>query len=147
MGYVEDLRALVGHRPLILVGASVVLPDHAGRVLLVHRGDNQQWGLVGGYLELGESVEAAARREVREEVDLESGELTFFGLYSGPEFFYVYPNGDQVWGVAVAYVAHHWTGRPRPDGTETRACEFFDPRQPPQPLTKGAQRILADYTR
>ncbi len=34
MGYVEELRKLVGHRPLILVGAVVIIEDQQGKILL-----------------------------------------------------------------------------------------------------------------
>lgn len=37
MGYIEDLRAIVGHRPLILVGSVVIISDQEGRLLLQKR--------------------------------------------------------------------------------------------------------------
>lgn len=37
MGYVEDLRKIVGHRPLIFVGAATIIVDDAGRLLLQQR--------------------------------------------------------------------------------------------------------------
>ena len=43
MGYIMDLRAYVGHRPLIQVGSSVFVEDSEGRVLLQLRTDNHQW--------------------------------------------------------------------------------------------------------
>ncbi|MDX6748700.1 NUDIX hydrolase [Geminicoccaceae bacterium 1502E] len=63
-------------RPLVGVGA-VVWRD--GQVLLVRRGKPPrlgQWSLPGGAQELGETVEEAARREVREETGLELGTVS-----------------------------------------------------------------------
>ena len=43
MGYILDLRKYVGHRPLIQVGASVIVEDAEGRLLLQLRADNHCW--------------------------------------------------------------------------------------------------------
>lgn len=67
MTYVSELRNLVGHRPLLLAAAGVVVVDDLGRWLLQRRVDDGLWGLLGGALELGESFEDAARRELFEE--------------------------------------------------------------------------------
>src|SRR5438093_7618790 len=93
MGYVEELRRLIGHRPLLLPGANVLVLDGAGRVLLQRRRDTGEWGVIGGGLELDETVEEAARREVREETGLEIGELTLVDVVAGPRFRRTYPNG------------------------------------------------------
>ncbi len=76
MNYVQELRALVGHTPLILVSAGVLLFDDVGRVLLQRRTDDGLWSIPGGAMEPGESLEDTARREVREEVGVAVGELT-----------------------------------------------------------------------
>ena len=58
MGYIMDLRAYVGHRPLIQVGASVFVEDGQGRVLLQLRTDDDQWSFsAAGSMEPGESPE------------------------------------------------------------------------------------------
>ena len=58
-------------RPIVAVGA-VILNDN--RVLLVQRGQEPlkgEWSLPGGVVELGETLEAALTREVREETSLD----------------------------------------------------------------------------
>ena len=70
MSYVSEIRKKIGHDPLMIVGASVIVTDEAGRVLLQHRADNGLWGYHGGCVELGENTEAAARRELEEETGL-----------------------------------------------------------------------------
>ncbi len=42
--YIMDLRKIVGHRPLLQVGASVIVEDEEGRVLLQKRSGNHRWG-------------------------------------------------------------------------------------------------------
>src|SRR3954462_14067206 len=95
MPYAQDLRAIVGQRPLILVAAGMLICNAAGDLLLQRRTDDQLWGIPGGSMELGESAEEPARREVWEETGLTVGELQLFGVFSGAEMAHTFPNGDQ----------------------------------------------------
>ncbi|MEV7196278.1 NUDIX hydrolase [Streptomyces sp. NPDC093510] len=146
--YVSDLRALVGHRPLILPGAAVLLTDEEGRVLLLARADTGGWGLPGGLMEPGERLEDTGRREVREETGLSVGELQLFGVYSGAEQFYRYPNGDEIHNVTVVYRAPLPEGStPQVEGRENTDWRFFPPDRPPTTLIAPEKPILADYAR
>lgn len=71
--------------PLLTV--DVVLFDAQGRVLLIRRGRppfEGAYALPGGFVDVGERVEDAARRELREETAVTAGELTLVGVYSDP---------------------------------------------------------------
>ena len=62
-----------------------VIFDPVGRVLLIRRKHEPSAGshaLPGGFVKIGETVEAACRREVREEAGIEVSELTLVGVYS-----------------------------------------------------------------
>jgi 8-oxo-dGTP diphosphatase len=63
------------HFPNMGVGAAVVVRDAAGRVLMVQRSDHQfgagKWCFPCGYVEWGEDIRAAARREAREEAGVD----------------------------------------------------------------------------
>ncbi len=145
MAYVEEIRALVGHRPLIMVGTAVLIANAAGELLLVRRQDNDEWNLPGGYMEPGETLEETARREARVETGLAVSDLAFFEVLSGPDCFYEYPNGDQVYSVAAVYVATAWHGEPRSDRAEVQELRFFAPQQLPRPLGKAAARVIRRY--
>lgn len=110
MSHIEKLRELIGHRPILMVGAGILIQDADQRLLLLKRSDNHCWGLPGGAVEPGEEVEQAARRETLEETGLEVHDLELFGVYSGPELFYEYPNGDQVHNVSIIYMARGVSG-------------------------------------
>lgn len=83
MGYIMDLRKIVGHRTLLQVGASVIVEDAQGRVLLQKRTDNHCWGYPGGSTELDERVEDAAARELLEETGLRPIALRSLGCSPG----------------------------------------------------------------
>ncbi len=123
--YILDLRKIVGHRPLLQVGASVLIEDREGRLLLQRRADCHQWGYHGGSVELDEYVEDAARRELREETGLTAGKLTLFGVYSGPEMHFVYPNGDEVSDIDHVFLCTDYTGTLCPQPGEVEELRFF----------------------
>jgi 8-oxo-dGTP pyrophosphatase MutT (NUDIX family) len=131
MGYIEELRRSVGNRAIIMVGAGIILTDSQGQVLLGKRSDNQNWGIPGGSLEPGETLEDAARRETLEETGLEVGSMRLFDVFSGPQFFYTYPNGDQVHNVSVVYESSTYQGELR-SSEEHLDWKLFAPGALPQ---------------
>ena len=71
--------------PLLTVDCVVV--DRRGWLLLVRRGQPPFKGmraLPGGFVEIGETVEQACRRELREETGVRAGRLRLIGVYSDP---------------------------------------------------------------
>jgi 8-oxo-dGTP diphosphatase len=65
-----------------------VIFDPQGRVLLIRRKNEPfkgAYALPGGFVDIGETVEAACRREVREETGLQVDDLALVGVYSNPE--------------------------------------------------------------
>lgn len=109
MDYILQLRQLVGQRPLLMVGAAVLLTDPDGRLLLLKRSDSGCWGPPGGSTEPGERVEEAARRETLEETGLIIDRMNLFGVFSGPELYYKYPNGDEVYNVTIVYLSQDFS--------------------------------------
>lgn len=70
---------------LLLAGANVILARDDGCILLQQRKDGT-WGLPGGLLEPGESLEETAVREVKEETNLDINTLNFIKVFSGAEY-------------------------------------------------------------
>lgn len=146
MGYIENLRKLVGHQPLILVGAVTVLIDDAGRILLQQRKYPQNsWGIPGGLMELGESTEDVARRELFEETNLVVGELHLINVYSGPEQFIIAENGDEFYAVTIAYHSTDFNGQIKVDQSESIDFKFFYPDELPSGIVKSHQKILNEF--
>lgn len=85
------------------IGTAVAI-FHEGRVLLDHRRDGS-WGLIGGALELGESLENCARRETVEETGLSLSDFRLLGLFSHPSRIIEYADGEAVQSVTVCFAA------------------------------------------
>lgn len=140
--YIMDLRKLVGHRPLLQVGASVIVENERGEVLLQKRADNHCWGYAGGSVELDEVVEEAAKRELLEETGLTALELTLFGVFSGKDTHYIYPNGDEVSNVDIVYLCTSYTGQLRCQESEVEELRFFPADDLPENLSPPIRRPL-----
>ena len=123
MDYIKSIRPKLGHQKILLNSAGAVVVRDGG-LLLQRRSDNGRWGLPGGLMELGESFEETARREVYEETGLTPGPLRFLGVWSGKEFLCRAANGDEFFSVTAAYMAREWTGAlAEPDGLYSCAAK------------------------
>ena len=145
MGYILDLRKYVGHRPLIQVGASVIVEDSLGRILLQLRADNHCWGTCGGSIEPDERVEDAARRELFEETGLTAEALTLFGVFSGPELHYVYPNGDEVSNIDIVFLCRSFSGELKPQADEVEKLRFFAVDEIPENLSPPIRPVVEKW--
>lgn len=68
----------------IKLGVAVLIRDPRGWVLLEKRADCGLWGIPGGRIEPGESVETAGLREIYEETGLRVRIESLIGVYSEP---------------------------------------------------------------
>ena len=144
--YMMDLRKLVGHRPLLQCAASVIIENEHGEILLGKRTDNHKWGYAGGSIELGESIEDCAKRELKEETGLIADELEYFMINSGEETHYIYPNGDEVYNVEVVYISRRWHGELKPQEEELSELRFFPPDQLPE-ISDPIVPVLREYVK
>jgi ADP-ribose pyrophosphatase YjhB (NUDIX family) len=119
----------------VSVSAVVRRRDEPDQILLMKRSDNAHWGLPGGYVEPGESLQSATRREVREEtgVEIEVGRLV--GVYADPRMQVIdYGGGRRVHAINLCFEAiagaHGELGTP----DETLEWGFFAFDALPQPL-------------
>jgi 8-oxo-dGTP pyrophosphatase MutT (NUDIX family) len=142
MGYIEELRKFIGTYPIIHVGAAALIFDKQGRLLLLRRTDNGCWGISGGGMEPGESLADTVKRETREESGLEIEQMTLFDVFSGPEFYYCYPNGDKVYNVTAVYRSHKVSGSIQINQDEHTEARYFDLSALPAEISPPIRPIL-----
>ena len=146
MGYIESLRSKIGHDCVILPGSAVIIRNESGRILMQQRKDPPgKWALPGGLMELGESAEETAKREIMEETGLELGDLTLLGVYSGKGYLCQAANGDQWYVVTITYIADSYEGAPRVNDDESISFEWIDPLCLPENTAKTHRIMIADY--
>jgi 8-oxo-dGTP pyrophosphatase MutT (NUDIX family) len=141
MDYIRKMRERIGHEPLLLVGAAVLLIKD-GRLLMMRRTDNHAWGIPGGALEPGETLEETARRETLEETGLVVVKLSLFDVFSGAELYYRYPNGDEVYNVTAAYLAEEVDGEIQLSPAEHSEYGFFPLHDLPEKISPPIMPIL-----
>jgi ADP-ribose pyrophosphatase YjhB (NUDIX family) len=122
--------------------ADAVLFDERGRVLLQRRADFNVWGLPGGAVEVGETLDAAVRREVKEETGFDVQVVRLVGAYSEPAQTTVrYPSGDVVHYVSLTFECRVVGGSGVTD-RESTAQAWFDPAAlPPDVMPEHLERI------
>ena len=142
MGYIEELRKVVGSRPLNLAGVAVAVFNEQGQIVLQQR-RNGIWGVPGGFVELGESTEEAGRREVFEETGIEIGTLQLISVFSGKEFFVKLPNGDEFYPITIAYLCKDIKGGLlKADGIESLSVQFFDFDKLPENISPFIKKLI-----
>lgn len=110
----------------ILPAVAAAIFNENGEVLLQRRKDVNQWCIISGHVEFGETVEEAILREIEEETNTKASIKRFIGVYSSPgSQTYRYTNRT------VQYVTSYFEAKLEdsvPDGfcnNETSELKFF----------------------
>lgn len=117
-----------------LCGASVIVYKDK-KILLQQRTDNKCWGYHGGRIEMGERVEDAAKRELLEETGLTAQSIELFGVFSGPELYNVYPDGNEAHIIDIVFLCNDFTGTLQCQQSEVLDLKWFDIDNIPEKLS------------
>lgn len=82
LDYIRFIREKLGPERIFLNFAGGLICNEEGEVLLQKRGDRNAWGFPGGAMELGESAEETAIREIYEETGLMVTVEHLIGVYT-----------------------------------------------------------------
>lgn len=124
-------------RKVPIAGVSVIMTNLGGDVLLLrHSYGPDVWGLPGGGINRGEEPEAAARREVREELGIELTRLEPIGTLEE-----VLSGSPHTAHLFAAICNQH----PHPDGREVVEARFFPSHSLPEPLGRTTRARIAAW--
>ncbi|MEU1625092.1 NUDIX domain-containing protein [Streptomyces sp. NPDC020096] len=112
----------------LVVAASAVVTDDAGRILLQRRRDNDLWALPGGGMDISDSLPGAAVREVREETGLEVEITGLVGTYTDPRHVIAYTDGEVRRQFNVCFTARI-TGGSLTVSEESTELRFVSPEE------------------
>lgn len=107
-----------------------------GTVLLTKREDYAIWCLPGGHWDEGESLAAAAVREVREETGYDVRLTRLVGIYGRPGWVDRY--------LIATFAAEIVGGEPMPQENEVTEMRFFGPDEIPERLILGGRQRIED---
>lgn len=147
-----DSKNSTRRKPININGAGVLIIDKDKKVLLQLRTDSKSWGIPGGCLNVGESLQNAAKREVYEETGLMVDNLKLFNVYSGEEQHWIYPDGNEVYIINTAFISNNFRGTLKADEVESKEVRFFDLNNLPSeiiatniPILNDLQNRIEDY--
>lgn len=142
--YIKWIRARIGHDTIILNFSVACIINENGEILLQKRSDKGDiWGLPGGAVEIGESIEEAVIREVKEETGLNVEVDHFIGVYS--KYFHTYSNGDQSQSICHLFKCSMLNGELLVDNKETFDLKFFDKNNIPKLFIQQHTDMLNDF--
>lgn len=123
--YIDDDNAPAVNSVVPSVTAAV--RDDDGRILLIHKVDNNLWALPGGGHDPGESITDTVIREVKEETGLDVEVVRLVGTYTNPRHVMAYDDGEVRQQFSLCFEARWIGGTPREDGTETKEVRWVSP--------------------
>lgn len=143
VNYIRWLRSYVGPARLLQLQAIAFIRDAQGHILLGKRRDVMLWAPPSGMVQLGETPVQTIIREVAEETGLQVTPARLIGLYSGPDFEWTYPNGDQAQIISAFFACDVVSGTLTADRKEFVSLRFFPPGELPA-LMPRCVRMMRD---
>ncbi|MDN5304973.1 MAG: hypothetical protein PWP46_1859 [Fusobacteriaceae bacterium] len=146
MDYVRYIREKVGNIPINLTGTNLIVLNEKEEILLQKRGTfPYKWGLLGGIVELGESLEECVIREAKEEANIEVKNLKLLGTTSGKDCKVTFPNGDETYFISIIFYTKDYIGEIKADKKETLELKFFNYNNLPDNIAKTHREAIEKY--
>ncbi len=117
----------------------IIIETSTGIILIKRKNPPFGWAIPGGFIDYGESADAAALREAKEETGLDIADLKLLGVYSAPD------RDPRHHTISVVFTAKaHGTPKAGDDAAE---LSVFSRENLPFPMAFDHSKILDDYYR
>ncbi|GCD93764.1 NUDIX hydrolase [Embleya hyalina] len=110
----------------VVPSVTAIVVDARGRLLMIHRTDNDLWAIPGGGHDIGESIAETVVREVREETGIDVEVLDLVGTYTDPRHVMAYDDGEVRQQFSLCFRARPVGGTLR-TSNESKAVRWVDP--------------------
>ncbi|WP_405743211.1 NUDIX domain-containing protein [Streptomyces sp. NBC_01525] len=110
----------------VVPSVTAVVRDPEGRLLLIHKVDNDLWALPGGGHDVGESIAETVVREVAEETGIDVRVDGVIGLYTDPRHVMAYSDGEVRQQFSICFHAHPTGGSLR-TSEESKEVRWVSP--------------------
>lgn len=124
--YIDDPAAPRANS--VVPSVVALVRDEAGRVLMIHRTDNDKWALPGGGHEIGESIADTVVREVFEETGIQVTVERLTGIYTNPGHVMAYDDGEVRQQFSIVFTARMTGGQLR-GSDESREVAWIEPAE------------------
>jgi 8-oxo-dGTP pyrophosphatase MutT (NUDIX family) len=140
--YVNDPNAPKANS--VVPSVVAIVRDDRGRILMIHKTDNDKWALPGGGHEIGESIAETVVREVREETGYDVEVETITGTYTNPRHVMAYDDGEVRQQFSIAFRARLKGGVPR-TSDESDRVEWVEPERITELDLHPSMRLRIDH--
>ncbi|MFG2902064.1 NUDIX domain-containing protein [Streptomyces zaomyceticus] len=110
----------------VVPSVTAVVRDDSGRLLVIHKTDNDLWALPGGGHDIGERIADTVVREVEEETGIRVVVDGIVGLYTDPEHVLAYDDGEVRQQFSICFRAHPVGGTLR-TSSESKEVRWMSP--------------------
>lgn len=129
---------------IILNFSGACITNSKGQILLQKRSaEMESWGLPGGAVEVGESIEETVIREVKEETGLAVKVDNLIGVY--PKYFSTCSNGDKLQSINYLFKCTALNGELTIDNKETFDLKYFDLDNIPELFNQQHKDMISDF--
>lgn len=123
--YYKHLREKLGNQLIFMPCVAAIIRNEQNEILFGRKHNEDNWGLIAGAIEIGETPAQAMIREVYEETGLAVEVQRIIGVYGGERQRFTYSNGHQVEYLTIVFECKMIQGQLKQDNEEMKELRYF----------------------